>query len=1541
MGQFAPVPANQTYQWRFNATDIIGANAVTYVIAAATAADAGTYSVVVTNAGGSSVASTTLTVRPLAAPVITSQPQSAAVQVGQSASFFYTATGSFPRTHQWRKNGSDIAGANDSFYVISAVSTADAGTYSVVISNSKGSITSAGAPLTVNAATPVVIASGSPANVSVTQANPATLEVFLSSGSSPYTYQWRKNGVAIDGATGSKLLFSAATLADSGNYSVVVSNILGPTTSREATLTVVPATPVTITQQPQAQAVYFGQSTYISVSQSGSSPLTYQWLKDGQPIANATTSAYSINATAFTDAGDYSVVITNAAGSVTSAAGRLTVNPAVLPTITQQPSSLTVKYGDSIWIYANATGSPPLDLHWKKNDVIVTEGSTISYFPATPAYNGDYVFEATNPAGTVKSNVITLTVLPPALPTITSQPSALAVPLGSQTYAGFSVYCSSVGTGPLTFQWLKNGLPISGATSSGYSPTYTSATDAGDYSVVITGPAGSVQSDIGKLTILPPELPSVPDWNYYNQFNADTVAPGMAKRFYAPASTGSGLYGSQPCTYQWCKDGIAIPGATTWEYDLLNVHESDFGIYTVTIANAAGVCGSPPLVFQPSTSNAAPWLDAAIFGNVVYFLALAPARIERYDLGAERWLSTVLLTQTPTAFLPTTEGVYVAYDRALARRSPDLSTETALLNAADSIGLIFAVSDWLYYYSSGNLYRTVNRTTLTPGPTAQGAEMNYTAPGVSVAPGSRKVFTRAIGSSDETTSMVTVAPDGTFSKPVQGTLQGYGLGGVFGGSARTTVFPNEQFVALDCGAVFRTSDLSYAGSFGADFNDLTFLADGTPVVLRRNKLTTFRRDALLENAQTTLSTVGIRAFAQGSNVFVFGAPATAGTVFSVTKVAADDFTALATQVPIDSPNVKYSVDDAFLGSDGVINVFSRSQQSLIRWSTATGSFLPSLPLRNAPWFAWHQPGNRRALMFYPSGELTEIPLSASGGLEQSLGFISPTNHLETMADLGSKIILLLRAKHTNLDVSALLGANAETNLVGVGSSEVDLAWDPTRHRLYSNYNGSLYFRFFADQDALPTPSVTSGSVTTTTSFVRFNADYSKLVTSTGHVFSADLQPAGNLANDITDAAWLRADLYTLRTLNGETQVQRWAADTFLSNGSLTLHGVPVRIFRLTDTQVVVVTTVQGRPTFHILDQDMNLVTGGVTPIAITAAPQPQVVNAGAQATFTVSQTGASSDVSYQWLRNGLLIAGANNATYTVSGTQPAATGLYSVTVASTSTNSDSAPVILGLTTTAKTVGAAKEVNTDVVHPNGNIYDQILLQGSAATVTADPGQALRMSFVDLNKDIVQLEFSGGGSLSLVLDSASGPATPENYNQPTVNYLKGHAGIVITGADETTNISIFSVGRANAINQALFRDDVNYDGLADLAFIAITSKNGKFGGVRAADASFFATRGFTGLYAPDVQFTGPVYIEDINAFDDAVPVIVVGSASETKITGGNLFQANGRAVQVSGLTKLKFADGTDSHGKLLRAQANQGRLENHGLDVTNQIVVNPTP
>jgi hypothetical protein len=343
-------------------------------------------------------------------------------------------------------------------------------------------------------------------------------------------------------------------------------------------------------------------------------------------------------------------------------------------------------------------------------------------------------------------------------------------------------------------------------------------------------------------------------------------------------------------------------------------------------------------------------------------------------------------------------------------------------------------------------------------------------------------------------------------------------------------------------------------------------------------------------------------------------------------------------------------------------------------------------------------------------------------------------------------------------------------------------------------------------------------------------------------------------------------------------------------------------------------------------------TGSGTLVINPAPVEPPVSTPGS--TIQISATDSGIGSNGHWQRNGAALPNGSGAILNLPDAQPPIAGLYTYTGTVNGGGSvTTEPVIVGITTTQEVVGSASQVGEGILHPNGNVYDQVLLEGNGATVTAEPSRITRISFVDLNGDIVQVELSGAGTLSLVMDDASTPAPAANYEQPSVDYVRGHAGVVITGANETTNVTIFTVGRNTALNQSLFKDEVEYDAVADIAFLAIQSSNGKFGGIRTGNVNYFATQGFTGIYAPGVEVTGPMNIGDVTAYDSATPVLVVGEATNARIAGGNLEQPNGQPIQTAGLTHLEFVTGTNSQGDALPAQTIAGKLVENGVDVTN--------
>lgn len=350
------------------------------------------------------------------------------------------------------------------------------------------------------------------------------------------------------------------------------------------------------------------------------------------------------------------------------------------------------------------------------------------------------------------------------------------------------------------------------------------------------------------------------------------------------------------------------------------------------------------------------------------------------------------------------------------------------------------------------------------------------------------------------------------------------------------------------------------------------------------------------------------------------------------------------------------------------------------------------------------------------------------------------------------------------------------------------------------------------------------------------------------------------------------------------------------------------------------------------------VRAGPAP-AIGAITKSTVTSLGDSVTFRV-MAGGAAPLTYQWRHNGAILPGATSTSFAIGNIQPANAGIYTVVVTNAAGVVESEGTILAPTASAKISGSAREIGPDIRHPNGNVYDQVLLTGSAATITADPGQITRLSYIDLSDDIVQIEFSGPGFLTVTLDNATGPAVPVKYHQD-VRYMKGHATITLGNTTADSHVSIFTVGTLTAVDPTLFRTGETYDGVADLALLSISSADGRFGGIRVANAEFWSIRGLTGIYAPGVQITGPVNLHNVSARDAATPVLVTGSVTSGQIgvTGGNLLQPNGRTIRVAEVQRIVMIAGTTSHNVTQPAQTSTGHCVRSGQDVTAELVLNP--
>jgi hypothetical protein len=299
-------------------------------------------------------------------PSIFLQPTAQSVYAGSNAAFTVGAGGSPPLAWQWNFNGTALAEATNSSLALTSVTTNQAGGYSVVITNSQGSVTSQVAVLTVVDVKPSI--TSQPIDQTVFA---GTNVIFTASavGSLPMSWQWVFNSAAISDATNSSLTFQMVTTNQAGGYSVIVTNSLGSVTSQVVVLTVIP---VSITLQPLSQAVPFGSDVTFTAGAVGTPPLLWQWQFNGTAILDATNSSLTLMAVTTNATGTYSVTVGNAFGSTNSAGATLAV---LLPTtsyVWQDSPNPSPPY--SSWATAARTIQDAVDIAIAGDEIVVTNG---------------------------------------------------------------------------------------------------------------------------------------------------------------------------------------------------------------------------------------------------------------------------------------------------------------------------------------------------------------------------------------------------------------------------------------------------------------------------------------------------------------------------------------------------------------------------------------------------------------------------------------------------------------------------------------------------------------------------------------------------------------------------------------------------------------------------------------------------------------------------------------------------------------------------------------------------------------------------------------------------------------------------------------------------------------------------------------------------------------------------------------------------------------------------------------------------------------
>jgi len=236
--------------------------------------------------------------------------------------------------------------------------------------------------------------------------------------------QWFRNGVAlsngtsstgssISGANSTMLTITNATAADAGTYMLMAALDLNPAIFGEASTTVTVGTTPSITAQPAAAEVCAGEAVSMTVAADAQGTVMYQWYQDGTAIPGATEATLEVAAATAARAGEYTVEVSTACGTVTSDAATLTVKAATEIT-TQPAATVDLKVAETLTLTVDATGSGTVQYQWIKDGVDLAGEVAATYTKMNVVADdaGSYTCRVTAECGEVVSDAAVVTVAP-------------------------------------------------------------------------------------------------------------------------------------------------------------------------------------------------------------------------------------------------------------------------------------------------------------------------------------------------------------------------------------------------------------------------------------------------------------------------------------------------------------------------------------------------------------------------------------------------------------------------------------------------------------------------------------------------------------------------------------------------------------------------------------------------------------------------------------------------------------------------------------------------------------------------------------------------------------------------------------------------------------------------------------------------------------------------------------------------------------------------------------------------------------------------
>ncbi len=332
--------------------------------------DAGSYRAKVTNPFGSAE-SLSVDLRVNIPLLLLRQPSPATVYKGADVLLLVGASGIQPIHYQWFKEENPLPWGTNATLQLKELSPADAGRYSVSVSNSLASAHSSEAVVVVQTKAAII---EPPKNQTVLAGSDATFEV-LAEGDEPLSFQWRRMGTNLPSATNRLLTLKNVRFTDSALFRVVVSNAFEVVVSEQAWLDVDPR--AVVLRSPVDQTAYAGTNIVLETVADGELPIFYEWQVNGTPIPGATNSTLVLSDVQVSDSGSYRVRVSNRRGNSTSSEAVVKVRPTIY--VNRQPENQTVLEGKPLHLQIEAGGLSLVRYQWFLNGVPIISETNSAY----------------------------------------------------------------------------------------------------------------------------------------------------------------------------------------------------------------------------------------------------------------------------------------------------------------------------------------------------------------------------------------------------------------------------------------------------------------------------------------------------------------------------------------------------------------------------------------------------------------------------------------------------------------------------------------------------------------------------------------------------------------------------------------------------------------------------------------------------------------------------------------------------------------------------------------------------------------------------------------------------------------------------------------------------------------------------------------------------------------------------------------------------------------------------------------------------------